>query len=345
LRLLTLVAAAVTLTAVAATTACSAAAPTAAPAAATPAPLHRAQYQLGIDLDFYWHPDMPVSAAITADAQYARKLGANSVLISFPFYSIGGVATGGPATPSPAVIEQAVTAARAQGLQVGIRPLLDEANLGRARTHFQPSDPARWLQSYATFLVRYARAAQHTEVSSFYIGTELTMFAHEKQWTKVTRSVHSVFAGALYFSANWTSPHDATLLKGSGGQGVTVAADAYPVLPVPVAEFRAGWAAKAAILPLGTVLSEVGIPARQGAQSHPYMWKPSDAPLDPGLQAAWFTAACQAVPADHLGGIYFWSLSVGQSLTTPPSPRSAAQFSDSPGVGAVRACFTSLGAA
>ncbi len=99
--------------------------------------------ELGIDLDFYWHPDTPVSAAITADAQYARELGANSVLISFPFYSVGGVVVGGAATPSPAAIEQAVTAARAEGLQVGIRPLLDETNLGRARTYFQPSRPGQ----------------------------------------------------------------------------------------------------------------------------------------------------------------------------------------------------------
>jgi hypothetical protein len=96
-------------------------------------------------------------------------------------------------------------------------------------------------------------------------------------------------------------------------------------------------------LPPGTVMSEVNIAAQQGAQREPYVSAPEDAPLDPQLQAAWFAAACNAVKTDHLGGLYFWAVSVGRpQFNVPPTPETANQITDSPGATAIKACFTSL---
>jgi hypothetical protein len=78
-------------------------------------------------------------------------------------------------------------------------------------------------------------------------------------------------------------------------------------------------------------------------QQHPWDLGSPSQPLDPQLQAAWFTAACGAVKADRLGGIYFWSIYVSQPLDVPPTPATAMQFTDSPGASAIRACFTALG--
>jgi hypothetical protein len=49
--------------------ACSAHAPAAVPLPQVPA----SPYQLGIDLDFYWHPDQNVPALVTQEAAYARR--------------------------------------------------------------------------------------------------------------------------------------------------------------------------------------------------------------------------------------------------------------------------------
>jgi hypothetical protein len=301
------------------------------------------RYQFGIDLDFYWHPDQNLSSLVTADAAYARGLGANSVLIAFPFYTDGRTATAGAATPPLAELREAVEAVRSQGLTVGVRPLLDEANLEHARTKFRPSSVTRWLDSYQALIVPYARVAQQAGATRFYTGVELSEFAHVPAWRQVDRAIRAVFKGQLYFSANWASSDDTAHLAGSGGAGVAVAVDAYPEMPVPISEFTASWMKKAAVLPRGTVMSEVGIAARRGAQHEPYVWAPSGVPLDPQLQAAWFAAACRAVKADHLGGIYFWSVTVGQPLNMPPVPFTANQFTDSPGAVAIKACFTLLG--
>lgn len=302
------------------------------------------RYQFGIDLDFYWHPDQNVTSLVSADAAYARSLGANSVLIAFPFYTNGRTASAGAATPPLTALREAVLAVRSEGLAVGVRPLLDEASLStHSRTKFLPSNVTSWLDSYQALIVRYARVAQQAGATRFYTGAELSEFAHVPGWRRVDRAISTVFKGELYFSANWVSSSDTAKLAGSGGPGVDVAVDAYQGMPVPISAFRADWAAKAAVLPRGTVMSEVGIAARWGAQWKPYVWAPSSAPLDPQLQAAWFTAACNAVEVDHLGGIYFWAVTVGQSLNVPPVPFTANQFTDSPGATAIKECFTLLG--
>jgi Glycoside Hydrolase Family 113 len=326
--------------------ACSAQATSAvSPSQAPLSPASRSPYQLGIDLDFYWHPDQNVPALVTQEAAYARGLGANAILISFPVYTGSAAAVAGASTPPPSALAAAVQAVRAQGLRAGVRPLLDEANLPRSRVWFLPASVTGWLASYQKVILPYAQAAQQAGASFFYTGAELSQFAHARQWRQVNAAVHTVFKGKLYFSANWTSPAEARALPASGGPGVTVAADAYPDSHASPGQFGPWWVTEAGELPRGTVLAETGIAAQAGMQQHPWdQGSPSQA-LDPRLQAAWFTAACEAVKADRLGGIYFWSVYVGQPLDAAPTPATATQFTDSPGAGAIQGCFTALGSA
>jgi hypothetical protein len=320
-------------------TACSAQ----APRAVSPPQAPVAAYQLGIDLDFYWHPDQDVPALVGQEAAYARGLGANTVLVSFPVYTGSAAAATGASTPPPAALAAAVRAIRARGLRAGVRPLLSEANLHESRVRFLPASVAGWLASYRDVILPYARAAQQAGASFFYTGAELSAFARAPQWQQVTTAVRAVFKGKLYFSANWNGPATIQALPGSGGPGVAVAADAYPVSSASVGQFGPWWAAEAGELPRGTVLAEAGIAAQAGMQQHPWDLGAPSQPLHPQLQAAWFTAACGAVKADHLGGIYFWSIYVSQPLNVPPTPATAMQFTDSSGASAIRACFTALG--
>jgi hypothetical protein len=324
--------------------ACSAHAPGAVSSPpAFPPQVPAARYQLGIDLDFYWHPDQDVPALVTQEAAYARGLGANAVLISFPVYTGSAAAATGAATPPPAALAAAVRAVRGQGLRAGIRPLLSEANLNESRVRFLPDSVAGWLASYRDVILPYARAAQQAGASFFYTGAELSAFARAPQWRQVTAAVRAVFKGEVYFSANWNGPGTMRAFPGSGGPGVSVAADAYPVSSASPGQFGPWWAAEASELPPGTVLAEVGIAAQDGMQQRPWDLGAPSRPLDPQLQAAWFTAACGAVKADRLGGIYFWSIYVSQPLDVPPTPATAMQFTDSPGASAIRTCFTALG--
>jgi len=311
----------------------------------------KVSYQRGIDLDFYWYPGMKVAADVSTDAKYAKALGANTVMFSIPFYTSIREPYAGSATPPPAQLAIAIRAARATGLQVGFRPLLDEANLNQkalndpadSRTGFLPTNVAHWLAVYAKMVVPFARAAQQAGASRLWTGAELTRFGHDKGWAQVTKAVRGVFKGALLFAANWVTPNDLSRLPGSGGQGLTVTADAYPPMPYPLSKLPAQWAAKAKALPKGTVLTEVGIAALANAQYKPYAYKPSSAPLVPAVQVAWFNSACGAVVTDHLGGIYFWSVNVGRSLTIKPTRATPAEFTDSPGATAIKACFSKLG--
>ena len=302
-----------------------------------------ARFQRGIDLDFYWYKNMNVPQAVMADALYAKSLGANAVSIAFPVCGCGSTATAGPSTPPPAALGQAISAARSAGLAVYLRPLVSQGDQASSRVQWQPASLAEFFRSYQAFLLPYARLAQRTGVSGFYVGTELSRFAHSDDWAALDAAVGRVYHGSLYYSANW-SDVDEHALAGSGGPPVTVAVDAYQPMPVPPDGFSASWADWTRGLPQGTVLSEVGILTRAGAQDAPYSWTSSDAPFDPRIQPAWFTAACQAVHAGHLGGIYFWSISVGQRLDVA-STRASYDFVASPGAAAIKGCFSQLAGA
>jgi hypothetical protein len=296
----------------------------------------RAPYQLGLDLDFYWHPGMDVPDDIAADAAYARKLGATAVMISFPFYASGDLAGAGPATPPPLVMQVAIATIRAEGLAVYIRPLLNEGTLGRSRVAWRPPDVDAWMIAYQRFLFPYARLA---ELAGFYFGTELSKFQHNARWTTLHDALLPLRPGRLYYAVNWSDvPH----MRGAGGAGAKVTVDAYPELRVPVSRFTAAWRNWAARLPRGTVLSEVGIAARAGAQDKPWKWNPPVTRLQPAVQVAWFAAACRAVVSDRLGGIYFWNVPVGLPLDQPPSITTSSQYIDSPGTAAIGSCFAWL---
>jgi hypothetical protein len=311
---------------------------------APPRALHAtARYQMGIDFDFYWYKNMKVAQAVAADAGYAKSLGANAVSIAFPLSAHGSTAAAGPSTPPPAALGQAISAARSAGLAVYLRPLVSEGISASSRVQWRPASLAEWFRSYQAFLLPYARLAQHAGVSGFYVGTELSQFAHSGNWATLDAALGHAYHGPLYYSANW-SDVDEHALAGSGGPPVTVAVDAYQPMPVPPDGFPVSWADWTRRLPQGTVLSEVGILTRAGAQDEPYSYASSDEPFDPRLQPAWFTAACRAVRAGHLGGIYFWSISVGQRLDVA-SAKASYSFVDAPGAAAIKGCFSQLAGA
>ena len=319
--------------------ACSSAAQQPSPAAARHVP--EPALQLGIDIDFYTHPGANVAPTARQDIAYIKSLHANAVSISFPFYNDkAGSALGPlPETPSVASLGTLITAAETAGLAVTARPVLNQAGLGEARVHWTPAHLDAWFTAYQHFLLPYAALAQRDHVAVFVIGTELNNFSNAPEWASLRDAVATVYHGKLAFSNNWLGVRNATV-------GLTEMTDAYAPVPLndsaPVSSLAGALTYWAHSLPSVTVLSEVGIAAQAGAYTHPWELGSKTAPINPQIQANWFSAQCQAVAGDHLGGIYFWPLYFGQSLTDPDRADGPTAWVATPGATAIAQCFTSL---
>ena len=326
----------------------SAAHPASSPvASATPIPrIAEPSRQLGIDIDFYAYSGMDVAQTAQQDIAYVKGLDANAVSIAFPVFSNppGTTVEATNRTPTTAQLGQLIVAAERAGLAVTLRPLLDEKSIGVTRVFWTPASLTKWFAAYLRFLRPYAALAQADHVATFAVGVELTKFGAVPQWDTLDSALRTIYHGTLAYSNNWTTSEHAT--PGNGGAGVTEMTAAYPPLQLPddatTAAVTAAWSRWARPLPKGTVLSEVGIAALSGAYSHPYESGPASTALTPQIQATWFSGACRAVAIDNLGGLYFWSVNFGQSLTTPAGASEPAAFTDTPGAAAIAQCFTSL---
>jgi hypothetical protein len=295
-------------------------------------PVVRPAVQLGVDIDAYTYPGQDVAKAAQQDIGYIANLHANAVMISFPFFmdgpdSVSVHATA--ATPTPAQLAVIVQDAAQAGLYVAIRPLLDETSLGTARTGWSPARKSAWFASYRTFLLPYAAAAQANHVQEFIVGAEFSRFARSRYWNLLDAALRRVYTGTLAFANNWGG----TFLVGAGGN-VAETVDAYHPLSPPL---LAGWEAFDRALPAGTVETEVGIAAVSGAYRAPYRHSWPVSVLDPAMQATWFSDACRAALATHLGGIYFWAIGLGD----PSGPTLADQgaWAHSAGAAAIAQCF------
>jgi hypothetical protein len=291
-------------------------------------------FQRGIDVDFYTYPGQDVAAAAAATVSYARSLHANAIGISFPFFMTSRHAAGvyaGSATPTPDQLATVIIAARRAGMRVTLRPLLDEKALGGSRVSLRPVKQAAWFASYRQFLVPYLVMAQQLQVSEFITGAELTQFSRSWRWKELNASIRRIYHGQLGCSDN--------LQFRRGGCGTAVQlVDAYHPLRPPLAT---AWRSYDATFPRGMVLAEVGIAAVYGAWVKPWLISWPRSVLDPAMQAEWFTDACRAATAAHLGGIYFWSLGLSVQQTGPTVAYEA-QWAHSSGASAISRCFASI---
>ena len=299
-----------------------------------PALLSATAFQRGIDVDFYTYPGQNVAAAAAVTVSYARSLHANAIGISFPFFMTSRHAAGvhaGAATPTPGQLATVIIAARRAGMRVTLRPLLDEKALGRSRADLLPVNQAAWFASYQRFLIPYLVMAQQLQVSQFITGAELQQFSRSRRWDELDASVRRIYHGQLGCSDNFHFRH--------GGCGTAAQlVDAYQPLQPPLA---AAWRSYDATFPRGTVLAEVGIAAAYGAWLKPWLINWPSSVLDPAMQAQWFTDACRAATAAHLGGIYFWSLGLSVQQTGP-TLADEFQWAHSAGASAISRCFASI---
>lgn len=279
--------------------------------------------------------------------QYARSVHANSLSVGFLINTSGlhgNRVYAGPQTPSVSSLRQILVAAKAAGLRVTLRPLIDESNIPRPRWRgtIQPSSPAAWFQSYGTLMVGYARLARSTCADELTVGVELgSMQRYTSAWAAVASRVRGVgYRGDLSYAANWNTPiaygfarHPGvdfyprlTLpLSATGGQVTTAMTQAFSRMPVGVRR--------------SLVVQETGFPATGGSYANPSGWNSSKA-VTSRQQATWFASACRSAIRIHATGIYFW---VVDSWANPfnPDPKYIGSFAFErrPAESAVRSCF------
>ena len=308
----------------------------------------RPRFQLGAGIDLYGYAHEDYAKAAAAEASYLDHLHANAVTISFPFFMHGGKARGvfvkPSKTPTPAQLAVVVRTAETSDTYVALRPLLANASLGVPRNVWRPAHIREWFASYQRFLMPYARMAQRNKVPKIYVGAEFQDFGTSPLWNRLDRALHRVYKGTLAYANNGHLLH-----PGSGGRLAKISADAYPDMPqmgprASVAKLTRAWEAWDKIMPSGTVLSEVGIAGVRGAYAKPYMTQWPHARLDGAVQARWFTAACHAAQATHMGGIYFWAIGFGKAaLSQPLDLAHQSAWEAGPGERAAAACFSQLG--
>jgi len=312
--------------------------PAPSPSVTTPA---AQPFLRGIDIDWYTWPAQDVVTDAQQTIRYIVSLHANAVSISFPFF-MNGNASGSihvtSATPSPTELGVLIADAKRAGLYVSLRPLLDEASLdvgrvGGGRVGYAPARPAAWFAGYQRFLAPYLALAQRAGADQFIIGTELDAMNLWPQWNALDAWARTLYQGQLACADNWSA-----IVRHGCGRGVTQTIDAYAPQRVPALASWTSWDQQQAH---GDVLTEVGIAAAPAAFSVPWRVNWPVTQVAPGVQSRWFTAACMAAVATHLGGIYFWSVGVG-APGHGPTLSAQGSWSGGPGATAISSCFDAI---
>lgn len=313
--------------------------------------------QWGVQI--YWEDDPKdesdsfIEKQAHKQAKYLIGLGANSVSLSFPFYTAGPTSNtlkDGPKTPSPQRVERVLKVFQEAGLRVTVRPLMDEKSLKPPtgwRGSIEPASRSAWFASYEDFLAPYLKIAEKRKATTFVIGTELNSMEGDAGWTSLVASAEKKFSGEIAYDANWDN-----YVRGRIDMPVShLGVDAYFPVKVPdnasVDTLVDGWNTwldkkSTGALPK-IVIAEAGIGAMDGAYHAPGDFYTKDT-VNLKVQPNWYNAVCRVVEQRRMGGVYWWSIHFQDDPSTAPDDKTASRldFAGRPASEkAIKACFTS----
>jgi hypothetical protein len=314
--------------------------------------------QLGIEV--YWVANTKDSDAVVElkarrIINYAISLGANSIALTFPFYTYGlgsDKVYASPSTPSPAHIALFLAEAARSHIRVTLRPILNETVLIAQnpiawRGMIEPSSIAAWFRSYRKLLMPYAEVAQAGHAASFVVGTELESLEPAPEWPGLIRSIRSVYQGQLLYAENFDefAAHDHVLPLS------TFTIDAYPRFNLPdsasVSRLTAAWdhwlGTHSRTVLRKLVLEEVGIDAVADSYPDPGAWvSTTSARIDPAVQTKWYEAVCRAVETKDLAGVYWWEVNFdADPANVGPWQGDRLTFLGRPAQDVIKQCFAS----
>ncbi len=173
-----------------------------------------ADWQQGANIYPRSTTDISSPAGLASIDQLAAS-GANYATIVIPYYQSDMTSSDlhpGYDTPTDEALLQAIGRARAQGIDVMLKPHL-EVVAGGWRAHINPADRAAWYQAYSDMLVHYARLAEAAGAAQLCIGSELVNVASPVKnpantagWQTIIANVRAVYSGSLTYSAQRPGP-------------------------------------------------------------------------------------------------------------------------------------------
>jgi glycosyl hydrolase family 113 len=309
----------------------------AAPEQGSPLPAPAVQRQRGVALGMFAEDVSfsygPLLAEIVA-------LGATHVALVVPFYQTDGsshdVALHTRFSPSLAAVAEAARAARRDGLEVMLFPIVRLASPkpGEWRGTLAPRDRDAWFRHYGSLLGELAAIAGLTGAKRLVVGSELsTLDASDEdlaRWRPLLEKVRALFGGTLVYSANWDHYTSARLLELVDEAGISGYFNLrQPSEPATDAVLEAGWRRVRRELeswrvgrPQPFIFTELGYRSRAGASAAPWDEGAGGAP-DLEEQRRAFAAFRRVWNgALTLDGLYIWNwYGFGGAGTTSYTPR------------------------
>lgn len=179
--------------------------PLAAPSSAAAAGLP-ADWDKGINFTAWWHDSYGTAAAETS-MNRIDDLGTNSTAIVTSWYmesSTGtSIAPDASRTPSDASITTAVRRAKARGMRVFLRPMVEAKGTYSWRGSHQPSDVAAWFSSYRAMMTHYAKLSESLGIEMLDAGSEYrSLERYESEWRSVIATIRANYNGKVTYSTN-----------------------------------------------------------------------------------------------------------------------------------------------
>jgi hypothetical protein len=295
------------------------AAPLDVPPARAPAREPPAEKQRGVALGMFAED---ISFSYQSLLAEIVALGATHVALVVPIYQSDGkshdIGLHTRLSPTLAELAETIRAARRDGLEVSVFPILRLASPapGEWRGTLAPRDPDVWFQRYGNILGDLAAVAASTGATRLVIGSELSSLDGDlDRWGPLVQRIRAVFPGRLVYSANWDHYRQARLLDLVDEEGVTGYFNLRePGTPADDAALEAGWRRVRAELESWRegrehpfVFSELGYRSRAGSTATPWDEGAGGTPdLDEQRRAfAAFRRVWASSPI--LDGVYVWN--------------------------------------
>jgi len=240
------------------------------------------------------HPDVGYgSAAYSRQLDDCARMGASWIALT-PFGRVADLSGTGvdPTFETPYALNfprvlTAIQMAHAHGLKVMLVPHL-WVESGEWRALIDPGTDAgwaRWVASYQSFVVGWARIAEAGQAEMFSAGVELRSWVTSGQATsfgQVLRAVREAYHGLVTYSANWDDVNDTVILGDLDVIGINAF---YPLADHPDATreelFEGGRAVRAKVRALrkiwhkSVLFTEMGYTTRKDPAVRPWEWPDS----------------------------------------------------------------------
>lgn len=222
-----------------------------------------------------------------------------------------------PSAPDDHELGAVIAAARERGLTVMLLPIieLEQIGDGQWRGTLRPADRDRWWTSYERLLLGYAELAEATKVDWLAVGSELgSTEGWQERWYHLISAARRRYRGKLLYSANWDRYDQVSFWRRLDAIGVSSYFSVATTDDDSAAQMALRWrdalrslasAGRARELPV--ILTEVGIPSRDGAALAPWDYT-RDGSLDLEEQRRAFWGLAAAWPGRPLTGALVWEI-------------------------------------